>query len=115
MTMLAGQPQQLSGRTDPVTGEEVRLAAYRFTSRICDTAWEASRVTSWIGPVERFLKAHTGRADFELRCIALDEATTNWGLHPLIRNPGAEKSRSNLPRPETLVGQAEKIRRYVNG
>lgn len=113
MTLLAGQQGLYSGRDDPLTDEEIRLAAYRYTSRITDTAWEPSRVKSWIGPVESYLKASESRADFETRCLALEEQTTNLGLHPLIRNPGAEKKRSDLPSPEKLVGAADKIRRYI--
>lgn len=113
--LLASQQPLFSGRDDPLTLEEIRLAAYRYTSRITDTAWEPSRVKSWIGPVESYLKASESRADFELRCAALEEQTMNFGLHPLIRNPGTEKKRTDLPSPEKLVDRADKIRRYVTG
>lgn len=103
----------LSGRSDPVSLVEAKIAAYRYTSRIVDVAGDPGRVVGTIGVVEAYLRESKDRADFELRCWALEEQTTNLGLHPLNRNPGAEKNRSNLPSPTALVRAAEKICRYA--
>lgn len=106
----------------PVSEAEVKLAAYRYTSRITDAAWEPSRVLGRIGPVETFLAAAAeNRWMFDLACAALEEQTINLGLHPMIRNPAVEKhgltmdtgQMPDLPHPAALVKAAERILRYA--
>lgn len=124
MTLLSQQPF-VSGRDDPVTTLELRAATYRYTSRVTDSAWEPHRVNIQMGPVENFLKASRDRADFEMRCWALEEQTINLGLHPLQRTRGIRDARdvrdsrdsrqryedpaASLPSPGKLVKDAAAI------
>jgi len=119
VTALSERPL-FSGRDEPVTTEEIRAAAYRYTSRVTAYPWEPHRVNINMGPVAEFLEKATDRADFEMRCWALDEQTLNLGLHPLQRwspldtrnygDPDSETvSSPGLPTPSKLVKAAELI------
>lgn len=110
MTTLSQQPL-FSGREEPITTEEIRAAAYKYTSRVTESAWEPHRVNIQIGPVADFLKKSSDRADFEMRCWVLEEQTLNLGLHPLQRwGPLDTRGRRDIPKPPRVSSPSKLIK-----
>lgn len=105
-----------------VTAEERRLVAYRWASCLAERSWDTREVFRSVNLIVRYLeRAGEDRSEFELREECLEQQVINYGLHPLIRNPGERKVRPRihhedevgLPDAEDLVKAAERIFEYV--
>jgi hypothetical protein len=104
-----------------VTDRERRRVAYRWASCLAEHSWETREVLRSVDEIVRYLERADDRAEFELRAECLEQQVINYGLHPLIRNPGERKVRPRihewgevgLPDAEDLVKAAERIVDYV--